>query len=70
GYAYDHEAEDAFSGQNYFPDGMPRAHFYRPRPPRTRDRLRPARTRDRSRPPLPARQRGRLRPYAQRKPHG
>ncbi|MBN8928846.1 MAG: replication-associated recombination protein A [Rhodospirillales bacterium] len=31
GYAYDHEAEDAFSGQNYFPDGMPRAHFYRPR---------------------------------------
>ena len=30
GYAYDHAAEDAFSGQNYFPDGMPRADFYRP----------------------------------------
>ena len=31
GYAYDHEAEDGFSGQNYFPDGMRRAEFYRPR---------------------------------------
>ena len=31
GYAYDHEAEDAFSGQNYFPDGMARAQFYHPR---------------------------------------
>jgi putative ATPase len=31
GYAYDHEAEDAFSGQNYFPDGMAREPFYRPR---------------------------------------
>jgi putative ATPase len=31
GYAYDHEAEDAFSGQNYFPDGMARAEFYQPR---------------------------------------
>jgi putative ATPase len=31
GYAYDHEAEDAFSGQNYFPDGMPRQQFYQPR---------------------------------------
>ena len=31
GYAYDHEAEDAFSGQNYFPDGMARQAFYRPR---------------------------------------
>ena len=30
GYNYDHEAEDAFSGQNYFPDGMPRARFYEP----------------------------------------
>jgi putative ATPase len=30
GYAYDHDAEDAFSGQNYFPDGMPRAQFFRP----------------------------------------
>jgi putative ATPase len=31
GYAYDHETEDAFSGQNYFPDGMVREQFYRPR---------------------------------------
>ena len=29
-YAYDHAAEDAFSGQNYFPDGMAREQFYRP----------------------------------------
>ena len=30
GYEYDHDAEDAFSGQNYFPDGMKRQDFYRP----------------------------------------
>jgi putative ATPase len=30
GYAYDHEAEDGFSGQNYFPDGMQRQAFFRP----------------------------------------
>ncbi len=30
GYEYDHETEAAFSGQNYFPDGMPRAALYRP----------------------------------------
>ena len=30
GYAYDHDAEDGFSGQNYFPDGMERARFYDP----------------------------------------
>jgi len=30
GYAYDHEAEDAFSGQDYFPDGMDRTVLYRP----------------------------------------
>ena len=24
GYAYDHDAEEAFSGQNYFPDALPR----------------------------------------------
>ncbi len=29
-YAYDHATEDAFSGQNYFPDGMDRARFYQP----------------------------------------
>lgn len=30
GYAYDHDAEDGFSGQNYFPDGMKRPVFYVP----------------------------------------
>ena len=30
GYAYDHDAEDGFSGQNYFPDGMKRGVFYHP----------------------------------------
>ncbi|MDE0147162.1 MAG: replication-associated recombination protein A [Rhodospirillaceae bacterium] len=30
GYAYDHDEEDSFSGQNYFPDGMPREAYYRP----------------------------------------
>lgn len=30
GYAYDHDAEDGFSGQNYFPDTMKRAVFYQP----------------------------------------
>ena len=30
GYAYDHDAEDGFSGQNYFPDGMAREAFYTP----------------------------------------
>ena len=30
GYAYDHDAEDGFSGQNYFPDGMNREQFYKP----------------------------------------
>ncbi|MGZ2256289.1 replication-associated recombination protein A [Roseobacter sp. A03A-229] len=30
GYAYDHDAEDGFSGQNYFPDGMARQSFYAP----------------------------------------
>ncbi|WP_106745976.1 replication-associated recombination protein A [Yoonia maritima] len=30
GYAYDHDAEDAFSGQNYFPDGMKRGVYYMP----------------------------------------
>ncbi len=31
GYQYDHDAEGGFSGQNYFPDGMPRAAFYQPK---------------------------------------
>ncbi len=30
GYAYDHDAEDGFSGQNYFPDGMKRPVLYSP----------------------------------------
>ncbi len=29
-YRYDHDQPDAFSGQNYFPDGMARAQFYHP----------------------------------------
>ena len=30
GYAYDHDQADAFSGQNYFPDQMPREAYYQP----------------------------------------
>ncbi|WP_298196179.1 replication-associated recombination protein A [Novosphingobium sp.] len=30
GYAYDHDAEDGFSGANYWPDGMPPQTFYQP----------------------------------------
>lgn len=30
GYAYDHDAEDGFSGQNYFPDGVSRPNLYEP----------------------------------------
>jgi putative ATPase len=30
GYEYDHDTEDGFSGQNYFPEGMDRASFYQP----------------------------------------
>ena len=30
GYAYDHDAEDGFSGQNYFPEGMKRPVLYSP----------------------------------------
>ncbi|NBE07569.1 replication-associated recombination protein A [Paragemmobacter ruber] len=30
GYAYDHDAEDGFSGQDYFPEGMKRPVFYAP----------------------------------------
>lgn len=30
GYAYDHDAEDGFSGQNYFPENMAREAFYQP----------------------------------------
>ncbi|NBB15642.1 AAA family ATPase [Caulobacter sp. SLTY] len=31
GYAYDPDTERGFSGQNYFPDGMERRRFYRPK---------------------------------------
>jgi len=30
GYVYDHDTEHGFSGQNCFPESMPRQHFYRP----------------------------------------
>jgi putative ATPase len=30
GYAYDHDAEDAFSGQDYFPEQLGRQSFYNP----------------------------------------
>ena len=31
GYAYDHDTEEGFSGQNYFPEGMARPEFYKPK---------------------------------------
>jgi putative ATPase len=31
GYAYDHDVPSGFSGQNYFPDDMPRRQFYNPK---------------------------------------
>ncbi|MEM1074613.1 MAG: replication-associated recombination protein A [Pseudomonadota bacterium] len=30
GYAYDHDADDGFSGQDYFPDGLTRPAYYQP----------------------------------------
>jgi putative ATPase len=30
GYAYDHDAEEAFSGQNYFPEALKSQKFYDP----------------------------------------
>ena len=30
GYVYDPDTEDGFSGQNYFPEDMPRTEFYQP----------------------------------------
>jgi putative ATPase len=30
GYAYDHDAPDAFSGQDYFPEGLERPRYYDP----------------------------------------
>ena len=31
GYAYDHDQPEGFSGQSYFPDGMERRQFYKPK---------------------------------------
>ncbi|MDE0388142.1 MAG: replication-associated recombination protein A, partial [Rhodospirillales bacterium] len=31
GYVYDHDTEEGFSGQNYFPEELPRQSFYAPR---------------------------------------
>lgn len=31
GYQYDHDAQDGFSGQNYFPDDLERQTFYKPK---------------------------------------
>jgi putative ATPase len=31
GYEYDHDSKDAFSGQNYFPEGLERKKFYGPK---------------------------------------
>jgi len=39
GYAYDHDAPQGFSGQNYFPDGMERRQFYQPRGEGTEARI-------------------------------
>ena len=30
GYQYDHDVEDSFSGQNYFPDALGRRSLYEP----------------------------------------
>ena len=30
GYQYDHDRADGFSGQDYFPEGLPRQEFYKP----------------------------------------
>jgi putative ATPase len=30
GYKYDHDSPDGFSGQNYFPEDLPREEFYKP----------------------------------------
>jgi putative ATPase len=30
GYAYDHDTPEGFSGQNYFPDALPRQTWYDP----------------------------------------
>jgi putative ATPase len=47
GYAYDHDAPEAFSGQNYFPDALGRPRFYDP-PERGRAEIRSGWTTGRS----------------------
>jgi putative ATPase len=32
GYLYDHDTPEGFSGQHYFPEGLPRERYYRPAP--------------------------------------
>ena len=39
GYAYDHNAEEGFSGQDYFPEGMERQVFYAPKGEGTEARI-------------------------------
>jgi putative ATPase len=39
GYAYDHDAEGGFSGQDYFPEGMARQRFYTPKGEGTEARI-------------------------------
>jgi putative ATPase len=39
GYEYDHRAEEGFSGQNYFPEGMERQSFYTPKGEGTEARI-------------------------------
>jgi putative ATPase len=39
GYAYDHAAEEGFSGQDYFPEGMARQVFYAPKGEGTEARI-------------------------------
>jgi putative ATPase len=39
GYAYDHDAQDAFSGADYWPEGMAPATFYTPSPRGTEARI-------------------------------
>jgi len=39
GYAYDHDAPDGFSGQDYWPDGMTAQALYTPSPRGTEARI-------------------------------
>ena len=39
GYAYDHDAPDGFSGQDYWPDGMAAQTLYTPSPRGTEARI-------------------------------